>query len=495
MFGWSSPYIPRHPTVHRVNLETGRSRSVSARGANGDTIDYLLDERGAVALRTDSDAATNRWRIFTYDGENPRLLLEDVSETGEPMSVAGLLPDGRMAAYDWSEDGRTESLVAVDRGTGAREVIVQRGGGGVDGVVRDPWTGRVVGARWTDEVTTQKFFDPALQAIADKIGDRIVGDAVVMSWSRDRRRFLVYAERGLDGGGYYIFEPSPDRLLLLGRLYPELAEHDGGVRQSIQYSARDGVRIPAYLTLPPGVERAQGLPLVVLVHGGPRGRDTFAFDWWASFLASRGYLVLQPNFRGSSGYGRAWMEAGYRQWGGLMQTDVEDGAAALVRAGMADPARICIMGASYGGYAALAGATMTPDRYSCAVSVAGLSDLDLMARADMAQAGSQSIFADDIRRIIGDRSEDRDHIRSISPANLADRARAPVLLIHGTDDTVVPIEHSRLMERRLRAAGKDVRLVELTGDDHWLSDEPTRVQMLREIEAFLAQHIGPRPAP
>ena len=174
-----------------------------------------------------------------------------------------------------------------------------------------------------------------------------------------------------------------------------------------------------------------------------------------------------------------------------MQTDVEDGVAALIRAGIVDSARVCIVGASYGGYAALAGATLTPDRYRCAVAVAGVSDLtSMLTDTERQTGGADSRSSDWWRDSIGDRQEDRDRIRAVSPALLADRVRIPVLLIHGTDDTVVPIEQSRRMNRALIAAGRDVRFVELRGDDHWLSDAPTRIQMLSEMEAFLAQHLS-----
>jgi dipeptidyl aminopeptidase/acylaminoacyl peptidase len=248
------------------------------------------------------------------------------------------------------------------------------------------------------------------------------------------------------------------------------------------------------LTLPQGAR--QNLLLVLLPHGGPHNaRDSLDYDDWATFLASRGYAVLQPNYRGSGGYGDAWQRAGYRQWGGLMQTDLNDGVDALVRSGIVDANRVCIVGASYGGYAALAGATMTPDRYRCAVSVAGPSDLSQFVLERERRSGDDdTMTADWWRRSIGDRDEDREAVRAASPVNLADRVAAPILLMHGTDDTVVPIDQSRRMLRALNAANKNVRFVELRGDDHWLSDAPTRIQVLREIETFLAQHLGASPA-
>lgn len=482
----------QHTSVYRVNLQTGDVRHAPARGTNPDTIGFVLDDAGAPVIRRDSDERSNRWRVFVYDGAEPRLLAEDVSEAGAPPWFAGLLVDGRLVVYD-SDAQDFGTLSTMSRDDGARALLFQREGADVSGVDIDPWTRRVVGVRWTTHElsSAQHFFEPDLQAVREQL-ERIFNgkSASIVSWSRDRSRFLVFAELGLDGGGYYILDRGGEQLTRIGMLYPGLAQHALGERQAISYRARDNVRIPAYLTYPPGDQR-RNLPLVLFPHGGPHSRDTLDFDWWAAFMASRGYAVLQPNFRGSEGYGRAWEEAGRRQWGGLMQTDIEDGVAALVRAGIVDPARVCVVGASYGGYAALAGATLTPERYKCAASIAGVSDLEMMLRVESAQTGGRHSMTSDYWRLsIGDRQEDREHIRAVSPVNLADRVRIPILLIHGTDDTVVPIDQTRRMLSRLQAAGKDVRFVELRGDDHWLSDAPTRIQMLRELEGFLAQHLG-----
>jgi dipeptidyl aminopeptidase/acylaminoacyl peptidase len=490
MIGASSDVQTASNALYRINMDTAHVRNFWPAGTNRDTTDYVLNQRGDVVARLDADRETNRWRMFVYDGTTPRLLLEDVSETGQPIDVSGLLPDGRIVVQH-DDDGGYSGLYVIDQRTGEMTPLFKRDNAEVLSAISDPWTREIVGVSWTDGEVRTEYFQADLQTAREALHARAPDAAMTIeSWSQDRSRFVVFIEQGLDGGGYYLFEPAINNLRFIAARYPELRQTQVGQRQSITYRARDGTRVPAILTLP-NVPEQRNLPVVLLVHGGPHGVfDTLDFDWWAAFLSARGYAVLQPNFRGSGGYGKAWEDAGHRQWGGLMQTDVEDGVAALVRSGIADASRVCIVGASYGGYAALAGATLTPDRYRCAVSVAGLSDLPAFIQLRITQTGgADSGTVDFWRASIGDRDQDREAIRAVSPALLADRVRIPVLLMHGTNDTVVPIDQSRRMERALRAAGKDVRFVELRGDDHWLSDPATRIQMLQELDTFLGQNL------
>lgn len=494
LIGGNTNYDRGNAAIYRVNLQNGRSHRLTPSGTNLDTVSYVLDENGEVAARLDADRESNRWSISVYESGAPRPLIEGVSPFGAPPAVEGLLPDGRVVVTMASEDETgVDTLYAFDRATGASEVLFAREGLDVAGAINDPWTRRVVGVSWVDDDIERQYLDPDLQRVYEAAVAALGGSVDLETWSRDRSKFIIYAERGLDGGGYYLFTPAANTMRRLAMRYPELAERADGQRQAIRYRARDGVRIPGILTLPAG--GSQNLPLVLLPHGGPHGpRDDLGFDWWATFLASRGYAVLQPNYRGSGGYGLAWQSAGYRQWGGLMQHDLDDGVDALARAGIIDPSRVCIVGASYGGYAALAGATLTPDRYRCAVSVAGVSDLSqMLLDAERRTGGDDTMLSDWWRQSIGDREEDRASVRAASPINAVEHVRAPILLIHGTDDTVVPIEQSRRMLRALQGAGKDVRFVELRGDDHWLSDAPTRIQMLREVETFLARHLPVNP--
>ena len=255
------------------------------------------------------------------------------------------------------------------------------------------------------------------------------------------------------------------------------------------YKARDGLDIPAYLTLPPN-RAPKNLPTIIYPHGGPATRDQLTFDWIAAFLASRGYAVLQPNFRGSSGYGEKFEIDGYGQWGLKMQDDVTDGVKKLIADGISDPKRICIMGASYGGYAALEGAASTPDLYACAVSFAGVSDLRKFLETRANDFGWSSWMISTWYRYIGDRSDDKAKLDEASPALHADRVKCPILLMHGAKDITVRIDQSEAMRDALLSKGKSVRFVPFDTDNHYMELADTRIRFLREVEAFLAKNIG-----
>jgi dienelactone hydrolase len=474
-------------TVYRINLDTGSGTAVET--AKGDTRGYLLDEKGATMARVDIHEDKNRWRLFNYEDGKPRLILEQVSEMGQPLRMYGLFDDGRIAAVDPHEEGKRDTLLAIDRKTGVATPVdgLRRTPGSDVWPLGDPWTHRVVGVGWTEDLPMQQFFDAGLAKIQAAVQPTFESGYVnLQSWSRDRSRVLLFGERAGDAGAYYVYDVPTRKLRIIGKRYPQLtAASHLGERRSIKFRARDGTQVPAYLTLPVGVEPKK-LPLVLLVHGGPHARDEFTFDWWSSFLASRGYAVLQVNFRGSTGYGYDWFNAGRGRWGdGVMQTDVEDGVDALVKTGQIDGARVCIVGASYGGYAALAGATVTPERYACAASINGVSDPEDMLK-DAERGGKTTMAAEWWRKSMG---SDMDQLRKVSPLRHADQVRIPILLLHGREDSVVPIEQSRSMHRKLQFAKREVQFTELGGDDHWMSSASTRTQMLQELEKFLAKAL------
>jgi dipeptidyl aminopeptidase/acylaminoacyl peptidase len=255
-----------------------------------------------------------------------------------------------------------------------------------------------------------------------------------------------------------------------------------------EYAARDGLAIPAYITLPPDLNSladAKDLPFIVHPHGGPAARNFLRFDFDVQFLVSRGYGVLQMNFRGSEGYGRDFADAGHREWGQAMQDDITDGAEWLIETGIANANRMAIMGGSYGGYAALMGAVKTPTLYQCAISFAGVSDLPELLKLERRFIGGKYAT-----RFIGDLWKDRKMLRENSPAQRADAIQVPVLLMHGDADTVVDVDQSERMAKALREAGGQVEYRVFENGDHHLSLYENRLQYLTEMERFLQECLN-----
>jgi dipeptidyl aminopeptidase/acylaminoacyl peptidase len=326
-----------------------------------------------------------------------------------------------------------------------------------------------------------------MKSIQDAISKAFKGkDTAVFERSADFKRIVAEVESPSSPPVYYLVDFGKGSADIIGEAYPSLADVPLGTLEAMSYKAPDGYEIPAYLTLPPGRE-TRSLPLVVFPHGGPYARDTDAFDWWAQFLATRGYAVLQPQFRGSFGFGADLYRAGHRQWGRGMQDDITAGVQELVKKGIADPQRVCIVGASYGGYAALAGAAFTPELYRCAVSVNGIADIPQMAGFIRERSGEDSDSYRYWLDLIGDPSEA--DVIAFSPSRAVESIKAPILLIHATNDTRVPPSQSRIFADLLRRKGKEVELIELAGEDHWLSTGQSRLTVLDALDRFLAANL------
>lgn len=319
-------------------------------------------------------------------------------------------------------------------------------------------------------------------------------NVALVDMSLDGQVWLLAVDSPTEPMSYFIYDRAQRNVSFLSTAWPELASEQLGATEVFEYRGRDGAALWGYLTTP---RRATGaVPLIVLPHGGPEARDEYGFDPFVQFLVSRGYAVFQPQFRGSGGFGRAFADAGRRGWGGRMQDDVTDGVRALVDAHRADPARMCIVGISYGGYAALVGAALTPDLYRCAISMAGVSDLLEFLRADRAEDGSNSLSYDYWVRHMGDPRTDRDALIAASPRRQAAAIRIPVLLIHGDADSIVPVAQSDIMARALQDAGKRVQFLRVSDADHPFRDwtAPQLTNAYAEIERFLAANLGPQPA-
>jgi dienelactone hydrolase len=486
-----SGYTQEGARLFNVDLDTGQGRPVEE-GAR--TSNYLVNADGEPVARTLYDG--ERWSIQTKRSGFWRTVWETRAPIDTP-GLAGFGASARQVVIQGSPDDRPEGFYQLDLDTGAWSDLPFEGK--VLGLMHHPATRLLIGARIEPQVEGQdlyQFLDPVADHSWRSITAAFRNQGVqiqLRSWSDDMRQLVIFTQGVGDSGTYQLVDLDRGLAEVVGEAYPGLSGDRVGEVRVIQYAAADGMIIPGYLTLPPGVTNPHGLPLVVMPHGGPAARDHLGFDWWAQAMASRGYAVLQPNFRGSDGLGQAHLEAGYGEWGRKMQTDLSDGVRWLAGEGIIDPARVCIVGASYGGYAAMAGPTIDPGVYRCAVSVAGVSDLRRMVQWEASQGGRRdSPVVRYWNRFMGaERLGDRT-LDEVSPAAQAARADAPILLLHGRDDTVVPFEQSRLFADALDRAGRPYELIELSGEDHWLSRADTRRRMLAETVRFLEAHNPPR---
>jgi dipeptidyl aminopeptidase/acylaminoacyl peptidase len=472
------------PALIRVDLSTGQERVVSL-GSTA-TQQYMVDAGGELVAEQDYDGERQQWTLKTrrdgrlqpvfsgqvaidtphllgFDRDGKSLLLQDL-ENEQPVWRPVSLGDGKIGAP------LPESA----------EFALP---------IKDRLTSRMIGGIRRGDNPGFVFFDPQSQQRWDSVVHAFAGDRMrLVSYADDLSKIVVLVDGAQHGYLYELADLDKRRADPVGDVFaggPPTFE----VRP-ITYPAADALPIPAYLTLPAGRPEKK-LPLIVMPHGGPAVHDDPWPYWWAQALANEGYAVLQPNYRGSD-LGRNFLSAGFGQWGRKMQTDLSDGVRYLAAQGVIDPTRVCIVGASYGGYAALAGVTLQNGVYRCAVSVAGISDpkrmLEWVNDKNFSRSNYEQRYWD---RFMGAHGPTDPALDAISPIRHVDAVTVPVLLIHGRDDTVVPYEQSSVMADALRRAGKNVQLVTLRHEDHWLSRSETRLQMLQATVAFLRSHNPP----
>lgn len=476
-------------TLYRINLKTGATKMLNG-GGSEHTDDWLVASDGQPLAQSLYDQKQGAWSL-KIKGDKGWTTVEKATSKMGSYGLRGMGRDGRGVVV-WAHDEDSDKTVLREYALDGSHVVVP-GSGDYDAPIHAPDGSRLIGGySLVDDERRYAFFDAKIQASWKAVTKAFPGDQVSLeSWSDDGRKVVVQVDSPTLGPAYALVDLDAKSARWLGDIYRDLTPAGVSEMKPIKYKAADGLEITGYLTLPRGKD-PKNLPLVVLPHGGPAVRDSLGFDWWSQALASRGYAVLQPNFRGSDGFGHDFLEKGYGQWGKAMQTDLSDGVRHLAKAGTIDPKRVCIVGASYGGYAALAGATLDRGVYRCAVSVAGPSDLRRML-----VDGSRRFVSSDnasvrywLRFMGADGVKDPD-LAVISPAKMADKVEIPVMLIHGKDDTIVPYVQSTLMADAMKKAGKPVELVTLAGEDHNLSRGATRLQMLTSMVEFLEKNNPP----
>lgn len=490
-----SAYGPSGLTLWRANVKTGVVSRVE--DAGWDTRDWIIDITGAAVLRSESLPRNSGYRWFRRaPGARQWTQFLEVKKADAARSadfaVFGPTRDpGKVfvAARRAGED--RASMHVFDTATGELgPAIGSHPVADVGYAMIDSTTQTLLASCALVHKMECSAADPVvarhLRAVDQFFGG--VASVNVFRMSADQKTWLLAVEEPGSTPAYYVYKRDQAKIEPIVGTRASLAGVKLATTRVISYTGRDGTALWGYLTNGPE-QGAPSKPLIVMPHGGPESRDEPGYDAWTQFLASRGYAVFQPNFRGGDGFGRAFAEAGYRQWGRRMQDDITDGLKHLVTSGLADPQRVCIFGWSYGGYAALAGGALTPDLYKCVIAGAGPSDLLRMLEFEREEAGRGSAAYAYWRNVIGDPTADKDALRAVSPRSLAAQFTAPVLLFHGVEDEIVPVEQSRIMKTALEQAGKKVKLVEFTEEGHGVRLEANTETFYKELEAFLKEHL------
>jgi dipeptidyl aminopeptidase/acylaminoacyl peptidase len=474
-------------TLNPLDIYSGGTGSAKERHSG--FVHWISDGRGLPRLYRYVTQDQIRWS-YRLSGKKRWHLLDkykmtDLDHDFQPLGF-GEDPD-RLLVFK-PHEGRL-ALWSMDlKGEEDDELVFSSPEVDVDGVEYLGKFRRMVAIGYSTDRPHLHFFDKAVEKISDKLATHFERKSVgVIDESWDRRYYIVHVGSDRDPGTYYRFDVKQDQLLAISPQYPLLESQPLAPMEPIRYPARDGAEIPGYLTLPAaGAEGAR--PTVILPHGGPESRDYWEFDWLSQFMAAKGYAVLQSNYRGSGGYGSDWSgEGGFRAWRTAIN-DLTDGAAYLVEEGIADPNRICVVGWSYGGYAALMSGVEGPDRYRCLVSIAGVTDPVMLI-----DQHRHFLNRKGVAKFIG---RDKEVIKHGSPLKRASEIRAPVLLFHGDQDLNVSVDHSQKMAKALKRAKKSVEYIEYEDAEHSILRNGYRVDMLDRIGSFLDAHIGqPTTAP
>ena len=485
-------YEVRTVNLLRLNTLTGMTQSVQ-RPAK--VQEWMLDHKGEPRLAQSvekgqvtiyyRDPVSNQWRA---------LARFDAYKGGkEAFSPLGFGSDGTL--YAVAQGGRDiESVFTVDLATGklsAEPLVVTPGYDFSGSLVRSG--DKLLGIRLRTDAELMVWFDQGMKAVQEKLDAALPGTVNLMSFPSGNHSewALVKSYSDTRPLRYNLYNMKTGALNLVGDAYPGIDPARMGLQEPVRYKARDGMEIPALLTLPAG--GAKNAPLVVLVHGGPflRGNH-WGWDPETQFLASRGYAVLEPDFRGSTGYGDKHFRAGWKQWGLAMQNDVADGARWAVAQGYADPKRICIAGASYGGYATLMGLVNDPDLYKCGVSWVGVTDINLLYDGHWSFTSdlSEQYKQYGMPEMVGDQVKDAEQLKATSPIVQAARIKAPLMLAYGGVDRRVPMYHGRKLMEAIKSTNKQVEWIEYQDEGHGWSLPANRVDFWSRVEKFLDKNIG-----
>lgn len=481
-----NPSAPRNPTpsIYRVNVKTGRRAPVVGldRGVSAGWFDRNAVQR----LTTELEGATTLFRIRQRN-DQPWRTIQSFPAADERWEIAGLLASGDTAYIIDQTTADRGVLRALDVRTGEFTAdVFSPPAGMIRRAVMSPKRDRLLGVIYEDVLLRTHWIDPQWAAIMNSIQGQFPRHLLlVTSIADDEKRFVIRAFSDRDPGQYFLVEMSTAglRLQAITAARPAIKPEQMSHTLPISYAARDGLKIEGYLTKPLGREK-DAVPLLILPHGGPFGiRDTWGFNPEVQFLASRGYAVLQPNFRGSGGYGYAFERAGFSEWGAKMQDDLTDAVKWAIAEGHTGADKVGIIGASYGGYAALAGATFTPDLYRVAINYVGVSDLRLITRYDLIGGSVAGAW---LQRAVG---TDPAVLAARSPVEHVAKIQIPTMHAYGRNDPRVKFEHWEVLERELKKHGKVYAALIENEEGHGFEKEETAFGYYGAVERFLAKYF------
>ena len=489
---------PSHPDTLLIQLNKRDAKVFDIYRVNLNTGELTLDTENpgdVLGFQPDHDLQVRAAQVTTPDGgtvirvrDNAKSPWRELMKWGADESlgeIVGFSPDNSALWVITSLDANAARLLSVDVATGKRTVLAEDPQFDVSFVVTQPKTNKLQAVVFLRERRDFQILDPALQADYDAL--KKMRDADISNVSRDLAddRWVVTFEGDDAPIYYYLYDRAAKKASVLFSNRPDLEAYKLAKVKPIEYKARDGMLIYGYLTTPAGAQ-AKNLPMVVFPHGGPWGRDVWGYDPYAQWLANRGYAVLQPNFRASTGYGKKYLNAGDRQWAGAMHTDLLDGEKWAIEQGVADAKKICIMGGSYGGYATLAAVAFSPDAFSCGVDIVGPSNLNTLLKTIPPY---WSTFVAIFHRRMG---EDEEFLKSQSPLFKADQIKAPLLIGQGANDPRVNKAESDQIVAAMRKNKKPVEYYVFPDEGHGFARPENRTAFNAASEEFLAKYLGGR---
>ncbi|MGQ8364249.1 alpha/beta hydrolase family protein [Glaciecola sp. 1036] len=478
----------------KVNVYTGDSKILTSGGRL--TYAFINDEEGNLLYRLDYLRIAKRIDIFELDEDNDwyrtrEIDLEQEEEDDENTSLADLigLYENKLVYRQRNSETGFYELIILDDKNSEPELLASSPNKDILYPLTSTRSNNIIGYAFDGDVITYKFFDKEIQAQYEQLQQKIgLANYSITSFTDDGSTATVNVYGGDNPGMYFIYHLESNKLEFLQNRYFNIASKNLSLISPIDYTTRDGLSIRSYLYHPENLEDKL-YPLIIMPHGGPHARDRATYDDFAQLLATRGYLVLKPNFRGSLGFGKAFEEAGYKQWGQAMQDDLTDGINELVKGQLVDPKRVCIVGISYGGYAAMMGIAKDPDLYQCAVAINGISDLHAMIEFDEGKLDDKQVERYVYRRV-GHPEQDAKMLSDFSPINHIDKIKAPLLLIAGTDDDVVDYDQSDDMFEAMKEKDKTVKFITLEDTGHNPFYYHVDIEVVyNEVVEFLDKHL------